>query len=44
MRQCRVEDNRYEMLVNDIQEFERPPMIEIPEYMERFHPKDKASG
>jgi glucosyl-3-phosphoglycerate synthase len=38
MRQCRVEDQRYEMLDHDIQEFERPPMLEIPEYRERFHP------
>jgi glucosyl-3-phosphoglycerate synthase len=36
MQQCKVADMRYEMLENSIEEFERPPMLEIQEYRDKF--------
>ncbi|MFW5828745.1 MAG: glucosyl-3-phosphoglycerate synthase, partial [Planctomycetota bacterium] len=43
MRQCKVADMRYELLEHELQEFERPPMLEIPEYRERFGRTEAAS-
>ena len=40
MRQFVVTDGTYEHVVHEIEEVERPPMLDIPEYQERFgtHP------
>jgi glucosyl-3-phosphoglycerate synthase len=37
-RQFQAQDQAYEQVVHQIVEEERPPMIEIPEYRERFYP------
>lgn len=42
MMQFAVVDGVYDTVEHNIVEYERPPMIEIPEYMERFHPDVKA--
>ncbi|MHB1035502.1 MAG: glucosyl-3-phosphoglycerate synthase [Pirellulales bacterium] len=38
MRQFVVNEGKYEHVEHVIQEVERPPMVEIPEYVEKFHP------
>jgi len=38
MRQHAVDDGKFEQVEHFIEEFERPPMIEIPAYQEKFHP------
>ena len=38
MRQHRVEDGKFQQVEYQIQEFERPPIIEIDAYREKFHP------
>ena len=35
-RQFQVEDKEYKQITHEIHEVERPPMIEIPEYREKF--------
>jgi glucosyl-3-phosphoglycerate synthase len=35
LRQFQVKESEYELLKHKIVEFERPPMVEIPEYLER---------
>jgi glucosyl-3-phosphoglycerate synthase len=35
-RQFQAEGNRYEQVLKEIVEEERPPMIEIPEYQKKF--------
>ena len=42
MRQYAAVDDAYETFAHDIVEYERPPMMEIPEYLERFHPGKSA--
>ncbi|MBN2628086.1 MAG: glucosyl-3-phosphoglycerate synthase [Spirochaetales bacterium] len=46
LRQFQVRDNQFEMVEQNIIEYERPPMITIPEYLEKFPRKDtsKKSG
>jgi glucosyl-3-phosphoglycerate synthase len=39
-RQFQAQENRYEQLTREIVEYERPPMITIPEYREKFGIKD----
>jgi glucosyl-3-phosphoglycerate synthase len=39
-RQFQAQENRYEQVVREIVEEERPPMIQIPEYREKFGIKD----
>ena len=39
LRQFQVHNNEYEMVDIEIHELERPPMIEIPEYTEKFGTK-----
>ena len=38
MRQHRVEDGKFQQVEYQIQEFERPPIIEVDAYREKFHP------
>lgn len=40
MRQFVVDDGRFAHVEHTIEEIERPPMVEIPEYMQLFHPAD----
>ena len=35
LRQFQVKENEYDLIAHDIVEFERPPMVEIPEYQQR---------
>ena len=37
MRQFNAVDGKYQTVEHEIVEHERPPMVEIPEYLERFH-------
>lgn len=39
LRQFQVREKQFEMIEQNIVEYERPPMISIPEYMEKFHSK-----
>ena len=39
MKLIRFEEGNYYLEVEDVVERERPPMIEIPEYYQRFHPE-----
>ena len=39
--QFREENGQYELEQHHIVEEERPPMIEIPDYMAKFHPKGR---
>lgn len=36
MRQYQAQDHKYEQVLHEIIESERPPMIEVPEYREKF--------
>jgi glucosyl-3-phosphoglycerate synthase len=40
MRQYEVGKSDYRQIEHTIEEFERPPMIEVPEYREKFHLDD----
>lgn len=42
MRQFSADDNTYHAVQHNIVEYERPPMIEIPEYIEKFYPDKKG--
>jgi len=39
-RQFQAEGNRYEQLTREIVEYERPPMITIPAYRDKYGIKD----
>lgn len=43
MRQHRVEDGEFELIEYLIEEFERPPIVEIDAYVDRFHPDWRTS-
>lgn len=36
LRQFQVQENHYEQIIHEIIEEERPPMLEVPEYLERY--------
>ncbi len=38
MRQPKVDKGQFQQVEFQIEEFERPPILEIPEYVEKFHP------
>jgi glucosyl-3-phosphoglycerate synthase len=40
LRQFQVNEGKYEQVVYELPEEERPPMIDIPEYRERFGIQD----
>ncbi|MFG0331794.1 MAG: glucosyl-3-phosphoglycerate synthase [Maioricimonas sp. JB049] len=40
MRQHRVDDGNFTLVDHNIEEFERPPIVEIEAYMRKFHPDD----
>jgi glucosyl-3-phosphoglycerate synthase len=42
LRQFQVRENQFEMVEQNIIEYERPPMITIPEYLEKFPRKTKS--
>jgi glucosyl-3-phosphoglycerate synthase len=44
MRQHAVDDGKFEQVEHFIEEFERPPMIEIPAYREKFHPDMQSAA
>jgi len=42
MRQHRVEEGNFEQIEYNIEEFERPPIMEIDAYRQKFHPADES--
>lgn len=44
MRQHQVDDGKFKLIDYNIEEFERPPIIEIESYMRKFHPSDVEVG
>jgi hypothetical protein len=42
MRQFTVTDGKFAQVEHTIEDMERPPIVEIPEYMQRFHPVTEA--
>lgn len=43
MRQPKVQDGQFEQVEYQIEEFERPPIIEIEQYLRKFHPEMLAT-
>ena len=44
MRQHNVNEGRFEQTEYLIEEIERPPILDIPAYVEKFHPELQAAG
>jgi hypothetical protein len=42
MRQFVVTDGHFDQVEHTIEEVERPPMIDIPEYRQKFHPAPES--
>ncbi|HUT09639.1 MAG TPA: glucosyl-3-phosphoglycerate synthase [Thermoguttaceae bacterium] len=43
MRQYEVVEGKYRQVEYEIEEIERPPMIEVEQYRERFHPQEQPA-